>query len=155
MSKYITKKIGEYTISFSMEEPTLIFKNCECKSDNQKITNGEAAASVAQAWIGNLLNVLEHLPKEDGKPLNCAQALNNCAKILQNCLEKHFDDHRPFNSSFNVEMNETGLKLRPHGSSAVVSIEITDNDFKKIHDLFVRTLRSELLKQVKRADRTS
>ena len=150
MSGYITKKIEGYTISFSMEEPTLIFKNCKCNSDSQEITNGEAAASVARAWIGNLLNVLGRLPKEDGQPLDCATAFKKCAKILQDCLEKHFDDHRPFNSSFDVEMNETGLKLRPNDFSAVVSIKITDPGFKEIHNLFVRDFRSAMIRQVKR-----
>lgn len=150
MSKYITKTIGEYTISFSMEDPTLIFKNCKCKSDNQKITIGEASAFVAQTWIDKLFNFLEHLLGENGQTLNYEIAFKKCAKIFRDCLKKHFDDHRPFNSSFDVEINQKGLKLKPAASSAVVSIKIADPDFKEIHDLFVRTLRRELVEQVRR-----
>lgn len=133
-----------------MEDPTLIFKNCKCKSDNQKITIGEASAFVAQTWIDKLFNFLEHLLGENGQTLNYEIAFKKCAKIFRDCLKKHFDDHRPFNSSFDVEINQKGLKLKPAASSAVVSIKIADPDFKEIHDLFVRTLRRELVEQVRR-----
>ena len=150
MSKYITKTIGEYTISFSMEDPTLIFKNCKCKSDNQKITIGEASAFLAQTWINELFEFLENLFNKNGQDLDYKLVFKKCAKILRNCLKENFDDHRPFNSSFDVEINQKGLKLKPADSSAVVSIKITGPDFKEIHDLFVRTLRGELVGQVRR-----